>query len=84
MYEMLRCLYLPPEEAETADAMIQAYACTMSRFFSLGMVASSIPLPGPAGAFAQEYTVMRNTLSDNKLYSHEKTSQYHIYDLIVL
>jgi hypothetical protein len=29
-------------------------------------------LLGPAGAFAQEYTVMRNTLSDNKLYGHEK------------
>jgi hypothetical protein len=39
---------------------------------------------GPAGAFAQEYTVMRNTLSDNKLYGHEKASQYHIYVLTVL
>jgi hypothetical protein len=40
--------------------------------------------PGPAGAFAQEYTVMRNTLSDNKLYGHEKASQYCISDLTVL
>ena len=39
---------------------------------------------GPAGAFAQEYTVMRNTLSDNKLYGHEKASQYCISDLTVL
>jgi len=39
---------------------------------------------GPAGAFAQEYTVMRNTLSDNKLYGHEKASQYNISDLSVL
>ena len=41
-------------------------------------------LHGPAGAFAQEYTVMRNTLSDNKLYGHEKASQYCISDLTVL
>jgi hypothetical protein len=33
---------------------------------------------GPAGAFAQEYTVMRNTLSSNKLYGHETANQYHI------
>jgi hypothetical protein len=39
---------------------------------------------GPAGAFAQEYTVMRNTLSDNKLYGHEKASQYGMSDLTVL
>jgi hypothetical protein len=39
---------------------------------------------GPAGAFAQEYTVMRNTLSDNKLYGHGKASQYCISDLTVL
>lgn len=39
---------------------------------------------GPAGAFAQEYTVMPNTLSDNKLYGHEKASQYCISDLTVL
>jgi len=32
-------------------------------------------------SFAQEYTVMRNTLSDNKLYGLEKASQYHISDL---
>jgi hypothetical protein len=38
---------------------------------------------GPAGAFAQEYTVMRNTLSDNKLYDHEKASQYGTPDLTV-
>jgi hypothetical protein len=38
---------------------------------------------GPAGAFAQEYTVMRNTLSDNKLYGHEKASQYGTPDLTV-
>ena len=41
-------------------------------------------LKGPAGAFAQEYTVMCNTLSDNKLYGHEKASQYGISDLTVL
>ena len=29
---------------------------------------------GPAGAFVQEHTAMCNTLSDNKLYSHEKSS----------
>src|SRR5262245_23527365 len=40
-------------------------------------------LAGPAGAFAQEYTVMRNTLSNNKLYDHEKASRYHISDLTV-
>src|SRR5262249_8309172 len=28
---------------------------------------------GPAGAFAQEYTVIRNTLFDNKLSGHEKS-----------
>ncbi len=39
---------------------------------------------GPAGAFAQEYTVMHNTLSDNKLYGHGKASQYCISDLTVL
>jgi hypothetical protein len=39
---------------------------------------------GPAGAFAQEYTVMRNTLSDNKLYGHKKASQDCISDLTVL
>jgi len=39
---------------------------------------------GPAGAFAQEHTVMRNTLSDNKLHGHEKASQYCISDLTVL
>jgi hypothetical protein len=32
---------------------------------------------GPAGAFAQKYTVMHNALSDNKLYGHRKVSQYH-------
>ena len=42
------------------------------------------PYVGPAGAFAQEYTVMRNTLSDHKLYRHEKASQYHTSDLTVL
>ena len=41
-------------------------------------------LEGPAGAFAQEDTVMRNTLSDNKLYGYEKASQYCISDLTVL
>ena len=30
---------------------------------------------GPAGAFAQEYTLMRNPLYGNKLYGHEKASQ---------
>jgi transposase len=30
---------------------------------------------GPAGAFAQEYTVIRNALSDNKLYGYGKASQ---------
>jgi hypothetical protein len=30
---------------------------------------------GPAGAFAQEYTVMPNAFSDKKLYGHEKASQ---------
>jgi hypothetical protein len=39
---------------------------------------------GPAGAFAQEYSVMRNTLSDNKLYGHKKASQDCISDLTVL
>ena len=43
-----------------------------------------LTLNGPSGAFAQEYTVMRNTLSDNKLYGHEKASQYCISDLTVL
>ena len=38
---------------------------------------------GPAGVFAQEYTVMRNPLSDNKLYGHEKAGQYCICDLTV-
>jgi hypothetical protein len=32
---------------------------------------------GPAGAFAQKYTVMHNALSDNKLYGHRKVSQCH-------
>src|SRR5262245_30526674 len=30
---------------------------------------------GPAGAFAQEYTVIPNALFDKKLYGHEKASQ---------
>jgi hypothetical protein len=44
---------------------------------------SSVTDVGPAGAFAQEYTVMRNTLSDNKLHGHEKASQYGTPDLTV-
>ena len=33
---------------------------------------------GPAGAFAQKYTVIPNSLSDNKLYGHRKVSHYHM------
>ena len=33
---------------------------------------------GPAGAFAQKYTVIPNSLSDNKLYGHRKVSYYHM------
>jgi transposase len=32
---------------------------------------------GPAGAFAQEYTVTGNAFFDNKLYGHGKASQCH-------
>jgi hypothetical protein len=32
-------------------------------------------LNGPAGAFAQEYTVIPSAFSDKKLYGHEKASQ---------
>jgi hypothetical protein len=35
---------------------------------------------GPAGAFAQEYTVMCNALYDNKLYGHGKVRQCHRHD----
>src|SRR6266446_8883156 len=35
---------------------------------------------GPAGAFAQEYTVTRNAFSDNQLYGYGKTSQCHRLD----
>ncbi len=50
----------PPEGAETAYAMIQACACTMSGFFSLGMVASSSRSLTKTGVSVWSYRVARS------------------------
>ncbi len=52
--------------------------------FAMGVIAGWFAFRseggGPAGAFAQEYTVTRNAFSDNKLYGYGKTSPCHRLD----
>src|SRR5262245_24925470 len=66
--------HLSFQHFQAVDMSLNGAVAPRERHPSLdrGMVVAQ---PGPAGAFAQEYTVMRNTLFDNKLYDHEKASR---------
>jgi len=70
-FTLRRCqIVLASAQRHTPAQIAQAVGCSVQT--------------GPAGACAQEYTVMRNTLIDNKLYDYEKASRSHISDLTVL
>ena len=87
----LTCRKMHPNKVMHNPVDVQSFleaSCVLGIHIGLPPIgrtpASQRRMEGPAGAFAQEYTVMHNTLSDNKLYGHGKASQYCISDLTVL
>ena len=80
-----RCYaFVPGPQTAWESGVLSAIGVWLRRLTRAALAAREEGDPGPAGAFAQAYTVMRNTLSDNKLYGHEKASQYGMSDLTVL